>query len=304
MARPRPRFPWILFEALGGSGGSTPPVVNGTATPGAIAVSVSLPAATATAGPPGVPYTNNLFAEWNASRTDTISHTGGLVDGWTDTVGGRVAAGVTTSRPVTNATTQNGNNVLDFDGADWLTVPTPADFAFLHNGQIYTIYVVAKIGTVSSPARDDGLVGTNAGASANIGASLYGNGNGAPNNRLIHLTTRGVGGSFVTNNVTADGAYPGNTWALYKVVGDPANATAANRSKIYVANGAAIQNNASSAADTNSDPSFSFQIGAVGNNILALFGSIAHVLIYTEEVTGANDTAVRGYIDTLWDVTV
>lgn len=256
---------------------------------------------------PAVPYTTNLFAHWDAARTDTISHTGGLVDTWNDLVAGRDLNGVTTTRPTTGATTLNGFNILDFDDGGnphYLTdAGTAADFAFMHNGASSTVYLVCHIGITGSPATDYGLYGNNAGTSSNIGHYLLFLGNGAPVNRSQHVVTRGVGGSFVTINQSADNYLPGDTWVLIEVVTD-SDAATADRSKVYVANSSVVQNNASTATDSNSNPTYAWQIGALGNNTNTGVLKVAEILIYSEEVTGTNRTDVRDYLGDKWAVTV
>lgn len=259
-----------------------------------------------TGGTSTLPYTTNLFAHWDAADTASITDSSGLVDSWADQVSGRLLNGVTTTRPTTNATTRNGHNVIDFDATtSYLTdAGTKADFSFMHNGADSTIFVVCKAGTGATPDDDYGLWGNNAGSSTGIGHYVLFLGDGTPVDRVQHVVTRGVGGSFVTINQTADNYFPANTWLLIEVFGDADAALAQNRSAIYVSNSSGVQNNSSSAADSNSDATRAWQVGALGNNAFPGTIKVAEILIYAEAVTGTNRTDVRNYLASKWSVTV
>lgn len=88
------------------------------------------------------PLSLTPFLWLDAADTATISATGGLVDSWADKSGnGNTATAVTTQRPTTGATTQNGHNVIDFDGTRYLTLTSTVSIA---SGGPQTVWVVVK----------------------------------------------------------------------------------------------------------------------------------------------------------------
>jgi len=62
----------------------------------------------------------------DASDTSTITESSGSVSQWNDKSGNsyNFPQGTGSAQPTTNATTQNGKNVLDFDGSDSLVGPS------------------------------------------------------------------------------------------------------------------------------------------------------------------------------------
>lgn len=260
---------------------------------------------TTSATPPSPPYTTNLFAWWDAARTASISHSSGLVDSWADQIAGRLLNGVTTTRPTTNATTRAGWNVIDF-ASDYLTdAGTKADIAFMHNGASSTVYMVCTVGSASPDDTDYGLWGNNAGGSSNIGHYVQFNGAGAAIDKIGHVVTRGVGGSFVVSNFSGNNYLPSQTWVLIEVFCDAdAGGGASARSGVYVAAGAAVANNISTGADSNSDPTYAWQVGALGNNAGPGVLSVAEILVYSEGVTGTSRTDTRDYLGDKWSVAV
>jgi len=70
--------------------------------------------------------TINPFIHLDASDTSSISESSGSVSTWLDKSGNGFHAtqGTGSLQPTTNSSTQNGLNVLDFDGGDSLTLPS------------------------------------------------------------------------------------------------------------------------------------------------------------------------------------
>lgn len=92
----------------------------------------------------------SLVAWFDAADAASITASGGAVSQWADKSGNNyhIAQSTGGAKPTTGATTQNGRNVLDFDGGDSLsrqTTPT-----------------TSQPGTVLCVARHTGAAGTNA----------------------------------------------------------------------------------------------------------------------------------------------
>ena len=62
----------------------------------------------------------------DASDTDTITSSGGAVSQWDDKSGNsnNATQGTGSAQPTTGASTQNGENIIDFDGGDTFVLPS------------------------------------------------------------------------------------------------------------------------------------------------------------------------------------
>ena len=234
---------------------------------------------------------------YDFSDESTISDTGGLVDSVADKyAGGFDLAGAGSTRPTSGATTLEGRNVVDFD-VDYLTAAAAADWAFLHDGTEHLITMVAKIGGVANPNAFYGLWGTNGTASSNRGAACYFDDRASvPRDEvLIHQVTFGTSSQFNANNSTSDGECPPNSWQIISILSDPDNATAADRSTVALNRGRPIKNNSDTSAISAGTPAFPFQLGAAGNNVAGLVGSIAEVVISS---SGDDRSDIEAYLAT------
>jgi hypothetical protein len=73
-----------------------------------------------------------VLLEYDASDTATITASGGAVSAWapkSGSLGLTAAQGTAANKPTTGTRTQNGLNVLDFDGGDFLSVDIDPDEA-------------------------------------------------------------------------------------------------------------------------------------------------------------------------------
>jgi hypothetical protein len=241
--------------------------VHGTASPGAINVSVALPQATIPFYPTNI---SGLKFWYDASDTATITDAGsGAVSNWADKSSNnfdliQTSAGL---RPTTGAATLNGLNVITFAGDSMLADVASSNFIFMHDGTEHLVVAVVKFGTGSNPATGYGLMGTNGTASANAGMALYYEDSaGVSDNGLRHHVTRSVGGSHVVRNFSADNAVTPNAWVMITLESDP-NLSAAARSAMYVDGGSAIANNADSNAVSTGNPGFQLSIGSCANAV-------------------------------------
>lgn len=116
-----------------------------------------------------LPYTANLLAWYDASDLATITDAGsGAVSAWADKSGNGYTLTEATNRPTTGTRSQNGLNVVDFDGTnDVMASSCPADDISS------TTFIVAKNDAFAS----------------GHGTLYGGNGNGAD---LLTINTSGV----------------------------------------------------------------------------------------------------------------
>ena len=206
------------------------------------------------------------------------------------------------TQPILTPNGLNGNNVLSFNGSQWLTSDsTPATWNFLHNTNGSSVFAVWKSGNISDPNAAYSLLGTSGVATASIGYALLTDDRAASsrNEKVIAQIARGVGGTEAVGNVSADLAHPPNTPVILSHIADPGNGTAANRSFLRI-NRTLIQANTSTLAPSASNASFALQIGAGGNNAIPLTGYIAEILVLASIASTRLQQLIPGYLAWKW----
>lgn len=230
---------------------------------------------------------------YDASDTSTITHSGGLVSRWSDkgSLGYHLTNATESQKPTTGATSQNGLNVISFGGAQSLLNFDTTSIRFLHDGTKHIIGVVAYKNTTAN----QGLFSTcRDGVGPVSGAWLY-----LPSTRLWHIIT--VYPLIPANN-NAAGVISSTNPFVTTVAVDSTNATAAERSAIYVGSGGAIKNNKSLESGTvvNSQPFIlgSLKTSPSGYN---LTGWVAEMVIISgADATETNRKALHTYLMTKW----
>lgn len=104
-----------------------------------------------------LPVTDNLLAWYDASDTETITESSGAVSDWNDKSGNGHHLAQTTAgkKPTTGTRSQNGRNVLDFDGGDTMTSSCPTD----DGSSTWFVVALDDTGTSYRP-----LIGSNGGS--------------------------------------------------------------------------------------------------------------------------------------------
>jgi hypothetical protein len=255
------------------------------------------------AGDPWTPAQSSLALWLDASDASTISATGGLVDQWRDKSGnGRNFTGTTTTRPTTGASTQNGLNVLDFDG-DYLTsASSAATWNFLHDSTGWSCFAVWQAGASSDPNAGLGLLGTSGTSSASRGAAIW------YDDRASQSRNNGIV-MQVVNAATGDPGrvieyYIGsiltpNAFTLFDAMLRPSVSTAVDRGSFALNGGSRNTGNTFLNALSSSNATYTLQIGAAGNNIFPLVGKLAELII----VSGLESTHrifIQDYLATKW----
>lgn len=244
----------------------------------------------------------------DASDTSTITSSGSpaKVSQWNDKSGnGRnVTQPTGTAQPGTGSTTQNGLNVLTFDGNDALDAATAADWKFLHDGTNYIVAAVVKWGNVASPKALYPLLSTFNSDLARVGMWVGIDDRAARTKRLRHVVGNGSGTASVGNE-SADNATSTNAATVFSLLSDPDNATAASRSSMFNNGGSAIANNTLTTAVSTSNPQNFLTIGVIPAvpTAYALVGFIAEIVIVSgANATEANRVALRDYLNAKWAV--
>lgn len=234
----------------------------------------------------------------DAADTGTITEVGGSVSQW-DNKGslGDFIQGSGTYQPTTGATTLNGLNVIDFAN-DYLYNATTNDFKFLHDG---TKYIIGAVWQWSDEGNRSPLLNNSRNSSyAGINYSVH---DDSFVDALLHQVFRAASGTSAVQNISGASYWTADTWGLTTLLADPTNATAADRSFMYLDNGAAVQNNAETGSVSGSNPTYNLHLGAYQGLGYILEGKIAEVII----VDGTNATAgnlnkIRNYLNSKWSV--
>jgi hypothetical protein len=242
----------------------------------------------------------------DAADTSTITESSGSVSQWTNKGSlGNVTQGTGANQPTTGSATQNGLNVLTFDGGDRLAGGTVANWKFLHDGTKWICAAAVRAGTGSNPNAAYALFATNGGY-GQIGdtgvAFWFDDRTGASRNNAIVLFASNNSASYQHDNSQIDVWNP-NAFTVVSAFADLGNATAANRSEVFINNGSAIKNNVSTGAVSASNPTQAIGIGGTSSASFRWVGQIGELVI----VSGANATEtnrqlLRDYLTAKWGV--
>jgi len=213
----------------------------------------------------------------DAADTASITESSGRVSQWNDKSGnGRHAVQASaTPQPVTNATTQNGLNVIDFASNRYLTSSTASTWKFLHDGTtVYAAYLAYKYTSGNVPFATGRFVG------GTIGLVYVQSNSGQTIQFYIHNGT-----AVVVNETQATLTGRGLAGNIFGAIMDPANATAALRSKRR-ANGVETAGiNTGTATPSASDPNGTLIIGNDPASDRGMTGSIYEMVIWKSPTT-------------------
>ena len=255
------------------------------------------------------PYQITTALWLDAADASTISTSGSEVTQINDKSGNaRNFTGSSGSRPSTGLSMLNGLNILDFD-ADYLTSASAAStWTFMHNTTGSSVFSVIKAGNTSDPNAIFVIYGTNGATSARVGTSLFFDDrvSTSRNNTIFHSVSAGSqpdNFQVVVQNVTANNSFLPNTFNMVTVLADPGNTTAANRSILKINAGSDIKNNVDTATVGTSNPAFTLQMGANGNNTSSFTGAFAEFIVISGVMSAANRERIEGYLAHKWGLT-
>lgn len=228
----------------------------------------------------------------DAADTATISLSGSAVTQWSDKSGNSYNFSQATSarRPTSGVNTQNGNNVVTFSGSQLLQAANSNNWTFLSNSSGSTIFMAIYAGT---RAGVDALLENQQNTTGNPGIIMY---------RYTYIANEVTNGSGWAYNTTL-GSLTNNTPYYLTMLSDPANATANNRFKLSINNGAYLQGNTetgSPSASVAPDPLILGALETNGNN--GWVGRIAEVIMYQGILSGTDITKVNSYLATKWGI--
>lgn len=240
----------------------------------------------------------------DASDTTTITESGGAVSQWNNKgTRGNFTQATGAVQPTTGATTLNGLNVLDFAG-DYLTATDTNEWKFLSDGTDHLFGIVAKFGTTANPNTVYLFFGNSQTDTPAVGSAFFWDDRSSisRNNALNVFYSAGVSGSPSIESINND-TVTANTFTIVSAVLDPDNGTAANRVALYINAGSAISNNTKTQTVSTANPTYALQVGAAGNNLLPMTGSIAEIVVASgANATETNRAKLRDYLNTKWGV--
>lgn len=221
----------------------------------------------------------------DASDTATITHAGGAVSEWRDkSSGGRHHTASGSARPTTGTRTQNGLNVIDFDGANNLLTGNAASLTMFQNVPHAAVFVVIKFDALTANQYFFEHKATGAAARFQIFTQPGGN--------LVVGGRRLDADSLVTVASVAT-----TSPSLIAGIADYANSDLFLR-----AGGATLASTTSFLTDglTSNTASNGQTLGGVSG--LLLDGYIAEVVAYNSSLSPADRARVEAYLAAKWGI--
>lgn len=207
-----------------------------------------------------------------------IVQSAGAVSQWSDKSGNgnHGTQGTGSARPTTDATTQNGKNVLDFDGGDDLALPS--GIFSIPNGA-NTLFTVAK--RTTEDAGVDTIIGLTESGGTRWGMRFTGTAG------VVQYTS-----STANNGKTNSG----NTNTDFQILTGFRTGTTVSIS----VNGGAAESDTQGADESGVDEAF---VGSQSETNF-LIGSIAEIIVYDRALATAEISAVNNYLSAKWAITL
>jgi hypothetical protein len=239
-------------------------------------------------------------AWYDASDTGTITVSGSNVTQWNDKSanGLNLVQATSAKQPLSGTRTQNGKNMIDYDGSNDLLSSNAAASAwkFLTDATGSTVFVTMFCDTSSA---DRVMFDVANGSIANVASyswlinsndtGNFGKGTDNPSGYSWFISA--------TNQTFSDNA--AQTWS---VVSDPTNATAANRVKIYKNLSLDSTTNAQTGTSSTSNPAQPLNVGGYVNYSGSFDGGICEILIYDSILSAGDVSDNQSYLANKWGV--
>lgn len=224
-----------------------------------------------------LPYSISGLQLWlDAADTSTIIESSGSVSQWNDKSGNgnNATQGSGSNQPTTGTVTQNGKNVIDFDGNDYLILPSA--LYSIPNGD-HTIFFISKQDAMSA----ERLISAAASGTTRHSAEYTAAGN------IVYFNNASFNNVQASINETA-----------FNVIGFGKSGTT---QFIQINNGTAVTDN----AGTNIS---GIDLYYIAVNQLAssgfLDGNIAEIIIYNRALSAAEKILVYQYLGAKWGITL
>lgn len=233
---------------------------------------------------------------WDASDTSTITSSSGSVSEWRDKSGNgfNMAQATQANQPTTGTRTQNGLNVLDFDGTDDGMVTTATTGRF-RASRAYSVFLVAKSDRTNAAA--EGLFIAESGSFDFQTGFLV---ERRTTNLNLHYG-RGDSTNNYAQNLVANSST--SSMIIFQTVDGPNNSFSFRINDV-------VQN--TSRTDGSLDPSGFLTQGSANHKMWAgrrlggsfFDGFIGEVVIYDKPLAAADRSAVMQYLSLKWGITI
>jgi hypothetical protein len=239
-------------------------------------------------------------AWYDASDTSTITRSGSNVTQWNDKSANALNLVQATSakQPLSGTRTQNGKNMIDFDGTDDALTSNAASSAwkFLTDATGSTVFLTLFVDTDSSGWT---LTDVSNGSVANVASyTLYKNGNDT--GYFAKGTDNPSGYNWFVSNTTQ--IFTDNAAQNWTIVSDPTNGTAANRLKVYKNTTLDSSANAQTGTSSTSNPSLPLSLGGLANFSDSFDGGICEVIIYNSILNSTDIATNQAYLAAKWGI--
>jgi hypothetical protein len=193
--------------------------------------------------------------------------------------------------------TKNSKPTVVFDGlSDYMSISSSlSSFSFLHKTGKSFISVVGY----NRVANDGFILCNNNETSANIGYSLF----TLTTSNVRNFTTNGNSGLATVSNLTVTNPLTTNSLFLINDETDNGNATALNRSKIYVNNGSALSLNVLTNSPSTANATADLTIGSKSGSAKFKYydGGISQLIIYNTDQS-SNRAGISSNINSFYSI--
>lgn len=217
----------------------------------------------------------NVWLDASDSTTITSSGSPAKVSEWRDKSGNarHVAQATSTNQPTTGSETQNGLNLLTWDGNDFMTGVTG-----ITGNMNLTMFAVARINTTGSTR-----------VIAMLGSQTTNNGLGFGFNGPGNFYNAFIWGGAESQTATNPGVNTHRTFAVTRAAG--------GNIQLYVNNVAQTAN-----ATATMNVTTTFNVGRSGAVTLYWGGTIGEIIVYNSVLSADNIAAVQAYLNAKWAV--
>jgi hypothetical protein len=239
-------------------------------------------------------------AWYDASDTSTITQSGGAVSQWADkSVNAlNLVQATTAKKPISGTRTQNGKNMLDYDGSDDVLTSnaSAATWKFLtdSSGTTFFMAIVCDVNAVAWGMTDV----SNSSVANNPTYALTAN-----SNRTGYFgkgSDNPSGYNWFVSSTTE--TFTDNTAQTWTVVSDPTNGTAANRLKIYKNSTLDTSANVQTASSATGNPAVPLSLGGYNLYSSSFNGGICEVLIYNSVLSATDVSNNQAYLKAKWGI--
>lgn len=250
------------------------------------------------ANPFSVIFAGNYYDHWDFNDSSTISLSGSDILSITSKGDeGNILSFVGTS-PLLVTSVINGRDVARFDGVgDVLQVTgSTAKYNFMHDGSGGTIIIIAKPRV--SGTGNEMMLASNSQGTPDVGFQQYYNDAGANTDGFSSVVHRGSTGTLSVGNGSGNNTFIAAKFNSVVSALDADNATADDRSLIYMNSGSLDTGNTQTNAPSVADASRNLQIGV--RPVLGDWrfdGDIAEILIVDTVITPAQAAEVATLIN-------